>query len=95
MSCPIIERDSDKNYIEKTKDMTPPNTTPSSISPLKMATVTPNTLTDTSQHTHKSTAHKKEEERTQEPLIRMYFSYCFHPTASSHSVSLFKKRSHE
>lgn len=55
MSCPIIERHSDKNYIEKTNDVTPPNTTPSSISPLKMAIVTSNTLTDTS-HTHKSTA---------------------------------------
>lgn len=71
MSCPIIERDSDKNYIETKTDMTPPITNPSSISPLEMATVTPNTLTDTSHtHTHTNTnpQHEEEEQRTQEPL---------------------------
>jgi len=64
MPCPIIERHSDKNYIEKTNDVTPPNTTPSSISPLKMAIVTSITHSPT-HHTHTNPHHKKEEERTQ------------------------------
>lgn len=69
--------------------MTPPNTIPSSISPLEMATAAP---THSPTHTtHANPQYKGEEERTQDPLNQDGYYYTCHPTVSRHPLIISSK----
>lgn len=76
--------------IEK-EDMTPPNTTPSSLSPLEMATLAP-THSPAHTHTHKSTTQGGRGENARVVGFRWTFLQLPSYGQQSLSISLFQKK---